>query len=148
VTSVPPRRPAVSHNPADRAPEGPARGRRPRQGGSRSGRPGQPACAGRAGRLRRRFPSTGAGRGISPVHNCARSQARPTRGSGSAPAGPRRLLRRPGARPLRALPASWVRSYGAGRVLCSTLGHRPEVLDEPSAATLTTRGLRWAARAL
>lgn len=46
------------------------------------------------------------------------------------------------------MPVAWVRSYGAGRVFCSTLGHRPEVLDEPSAATLTTREPRWAARAL
>ena len=43
-------------------------------------------------------------------------------------------------------PAVYTRQWGAGRVFVSTIGHRPEDLDQPSVRTLTERGLLWAAR--
>lgn len=46
------------------------------------------------------------------------------------------------------MPVAWTRHYGSGRVFYCALGHRPDVLEEPSASRLTARGLRWAAHAL
>jgi type 1 glutamine amidotransferase len=43
-------------------------------------------------------------------------------------------------------PAVWTRSWGAGRVFVSTIGHKLDDLDHPAVRTLTERGLLWAAR--
>lgn len=43
------------------------------------------------------------------------------------------------------MPVVWTRRHGAGRVFISTLGHRPEDLQQPAVRTLTERGLLWAA---
>ncbi len=44
------------------------------------------------------------------------------------------------------LPAVWTRSWGAGRVFVSTVGHKLDDLEVPAIRTLTERGLIWAAR--
>lgn len=43
-------------------------------------------------------------------------------------------------------PAVWTRTWGAGRVFVSTVGHRVADLTVPPIRTLTERGLLWAAR--
>lgn len=44
------------------------------------------------------------------------------------------------------MPVVWTRTWGAGRVFVSTIGHRPADLMRPEVFTLTERGLRWASR--
>jgi type 1 glutamine amidotransferase len=44
------------------------------------------------------------------------------------------------------LPAVWTRSWGAGRVFVSTVGHKLDDLTLPPIRTITERGLIWAAR--
>ncbi|MEN3613561.1 ThuA domain-containing protein [Plantactinospora sp. ZYX-F-223] len=44
------------------------------------------------------------------------------------------------------LPAVWTRSWGAGRVFVSTVGHKLDDLTLPAIRTITERGLLWAAR--
>jgi len=44
------------------------------------------------------------------------------------------------------MPVVWKKSYGAGRVFYSSLGHRAYELDVPEIRTLMTRGMLWAAR--
>ncbi|MEV7086084.1 ThuA domain-containing protein [Streptomyces sp. NPDC093085] len=44
------------------------------------------------------------------------------------------------------VPAVWTRSWGAGRVFVSTIGHKPDDFDVPEVRTLTERGLLWASR--
>jgi type 1 glutamine amidotransferase len=46
------------------------------------------------------------------------------------------------------IPVVWLRRFGRGRVFVSTLGHSAADLSSPSVATLTERGLLWAADAL
>ncbi|MBF9069158.1 ThuA domain-containing protein [Streptacidiphilus sp. NEAU-YB345] len=43
-------------------------------------------------------------------------------------------------------PAVWTRTWGAGRVFVSTIGHKPDDFDVPEVRTLTERGLLWASR--
>lgn len=43
-------------------------------------------------------------------------------------------------------PAVWTRTWGAGRVFVSTVGHHLPDLDVPQIRTLTERGLLWASR--
>ena len=45
------------------------------------------------------------------------------------------------------MPVVWVKRYGTGRVFVSTLGHAPSDLLVPATHEITSRGLRWAARA-
>ncbi|MGI5215208.1 ThuA domain-containing protein [Plantactinospora sp. CA-290183] len=59
-------------------------------------------------------------------------------GGGSAEGAPWR-------RPVT-LPAVWTRSWGAGRVFVSTVGHKLDDLALPPIRTITERGLLWAAR--
>jgi len=44
------------------------------------------------------------------------------------------------------LPAVWTRSWGAGRVFVSTVGHKLDDLTLPPIRTITERDLLWAAR--
>jgi uncharacterized protein len=44
------------------------------------------------------------------------------------------------------MPAVWTRTWGAGRVFVSTIGHKPDDFDVPEVRTLTERGLLWASR--
>lgn len=44
------------------------------------------------------------------------------------------------------MPAVWTRTWGAGRVFVSTIGHKPDDFDVPEVRTLTERGLLWATR--
>ncbi|HEY4017671.1 MAG TPA: ThuA domain-containing protein [Pseudonocardiaceae bacterium] len=44
------------------------------------------------------------------------------------------------------MPVVWTRQWGAGRVFVSAIGHRPLDLRQPEVASLTLRGLTWAAR--
>ena len=44
------------------------------------------------------------------------------------------------------MPAVWTRSYGAGKVFVSTIGHKADDFDIPEVRTLTERGLLWASR--
>ncbi|MDI6102702.1 ThuA domain-containing protein [Actinoplanes sp. NEAU-A12] len=43
------------------------------------------------------------------------------------------------------MPVVWLRRFGLGRVFVSTLGHSPADLSLPPVATITERGLLWAA---
>ena len=43
-------------------------------------------------------------------------------------------------------PVAWARSYGKGRVFYSTLGHLPEVWDNPAIQRMYFEALRWALR--
>ena len=45
------------------------------------------------------------------------------------------------------MPVVWTRLHGRGRVFYSSLGHTAEVVAEPNALRLLTRGLLWAAKA-
>ncbi|MEV4759645.1 ThuA domain-containing protein [Micromonospora sp. NPDC049559] len=45
------------------------------------------------------------------------------------------------------MPVVWTRTWGAGRVFVSALGHRLADLRQPAVRTLTRRGLVWASRA-
>ncbi len=44
------------------------------------------------------------------------------------------------------VPAVWTRSWGAGSIFVSTIGHRVADFDVPEVRTLTERGLLWASR--
>ncbi|MFJ3669128.1 ThuA domain-containing protein [Streptomyces sp. NPDC090106] len=44
------------------------------------------------------------------------------------------------------MPAVWTRTWGAGRVFVSTIGHKPDDFDVPEVRALTERGLLWASR--
>ncbi|BDI22984.1 hypothetical protein L3i23_17600 [Herbiconiux sp. L3-i23] len=43
-------------------------------------------------------------------------------------------------------PVFWTRQWGEGRIFVSTVGHRVEVLEDPTVRTVVERGLLWAAR--
>jgi type 1 glutamine amidotransferase len=43
------------------------------------------------------------------------------------------------------MPVAWTRYYGKGRVFYHSLGHKPEVIEQPEVLELTRRGLLWAA---
>ncbi len=43
-------------------------------------------------------------------------------------------------------PVVWTREWGKGRIVVSTPGHSPDVLDHPSVRTIVERGMLWAAR--
>lgn len=45
-----------------------------------------------------------------------------------------------------AMPSVWKKTFGAGRVFFSALGHVPEEFDNPSMREILTRGLLWATR--
>jgi type 1 glutamine amidotransferase len=45
-----------------------------------------------------------------------------------------------------AMPTVWTRQFGLGRVFYTALGHRRDVLEEPSAREILRRGLLWAAK--
>jgi type 1 glutamine amidotransferase len=45
----------------------------------------------------------------------------------------------------RAHPMAWVKTYGAGRVFYTTLGHGPGTFMRPAMQSLITQGARWAA---
>lgn len=44
------------------------------------------------------------------------------------------------------MPAVWTRTFGAGRVFVSAIGHKPDDFDVSEVRTLTERGLLWASR--
>ncbi|MDH6219624.1 ThuA domain-containing protein [Streptomyces pseudovenezuelae] len=44
------------------------------------------------------------------------------------------------------MPTVWTRTYGAGKVFVSAIGHKPDDFDVPEVRTLTERGLLWASR--
>lgn len=44
------------------------------------------------------------------------------------------------------VPVVWTRSWGAGRVFVSTIGHRVSDFDTAEVRTITERGLLWASR--
>jgi type 1 glutamine amidotransferase len=44
------------------------------------------------------------------------------------------------------MPVVWKRTWGAGRVFYSSLGHVAKDFDVPEARTIVQRGMRWAAR--
>jgi uncharacterized protein len=43
-------------------------------------------------------------------------------------------------------PAIWTRLWGAGRIVVTTPGHSPDVLEHPSVRTVIERGMLWATR--
>ena len=43
-------------------------------------------------------------------------------------------------------PVVWTRLWGAGRIVVSTPGHSPEVLEDPNVRTIIERGMLWATR--
>ena len=43
-------------------------------------------------------------------------------------------------------PAVWSRQWGRGRIVVTTPGHSPEVLEDPSVRTIIERGMLWATR--
>lgn len=45
------------------------------------------------------------------------------------------------------MPVVWTKYYGQGRVFYSSLGHHADIVAQPEALQLATRGLLWAARA-
>jgi hypothetical protein len=46
----------------------------------------------------------------------------------------------------RDFPVAWAKSYGAGRVFYSTLGHEPELWDTPFVQQMYFNAIRWAVR--
>ncbi|WP_128376419.1 ThuA domain-containing protein [Streptomyces cavernae] len=44
------------------------------------------------------------------------------------------------------MPTVWTRTYGAGKVFVSAIGHKTDDFDIPEVLTLTERGLLWASR--
>ncbi len=42
------------------------------------------------------------------------------------------------------MPVAWTKYYGKGRVFYLSLGHTPDILRQPEALTLITRGMLWA----
>jgi len=49
------------------------------------------------------------------------------------------------ARPVD-MPVVWTRTWGAGRVFVSAIGHKPDDFDVPEVRMITERGLLWASR--
>ena len=45
-----------------------------------------------------------------------------------------------------AMPVTWTKTYGEGRVFYSSLGHSADVVALPQVLTMVTRGMVWAAR--
>ena len=43
-------------------------------------------------------------------------------------------------------PAVWTREWGRGRIVVTTPGHSPDILDHPSVRTIIERGMLWATR--
>ncbi len=43
-------------------------------------------------------------------------------------------------------PAVWTRLWGRGRIVVTTPGHTPEILEHPSVRTIIERGMLWATR--
>ena len=43
-------------------------------------------------------------------------------------------------------PAVWTRNWGRGRIVVTTPGHSPDVLEHPSVRTIIERGMLWATR--
>jgi type 1 glutamine amidotransferase len=43
-------------------------------------------------------------------------------------------------------PAIWTRLWGAGRIVVTTPGHSPDVLEHPSVRAVVERGMLWATR--
>jgi type 1 glutamine amidotransferase len=43
------------------------------------------------------------------------------------------------------MPVAWIKYYGKGRVFYLSLGHTPDVIRQPEALTIITRGMLWAA---
>jgi type 1 glutamine amidotransferase len=43
-------------------------------------------------------------------------------------------------------PAIWTRRWGAGRIVVTTPGHSPDVLEDPNVRTVIERGMLWATR--
>ncbi|GAA1972927.1 ThuA domain-containing protein [Microbacterium pumilum] len=43
-------------------------------------------------------------------------------------------------------PAVWTRLWGRGRVVVTTPGHTPDILEHPSVRTIIERGMLWATR--
>jgi uncharacterized protein len=46
----------------------------------------------------------------------------------------------------RVMPVTWTRTYGAGRVFVTTIGHKMEDFEVPEVDQMIARGLLWAAR--
>jgi type 1 glutamine amidotransferase len=44
------------------------------------------------------------------------------------------------------MPVTWTRTYGAGRVFVTTIGHKMEDFDVPEVDQMIARGMLWAAR--
>jgi hypothetical protein len=45
-----------------------------------------------------------------------------------------------------AMPIAWAKRWGEGRVFYSSLGHQPEIVEQPPALALLRQGMAWAAR--
>ncbi|MET3807101.1 type 1 glutamine amidotransferase [Nakamurella sp. UYEF19] len=43
-------------------------------------------------------------------------------------------------------PAIWTRQWGQGRIFVTTAGHRVEILEDPTVASIIERGMLWASR--
>ena len=43
-------------------------------------------------------------------------------------------------------PAVWTRQWGLGRIVVTTPGHSPDILEHPSVRTIIERGMLWATR--
>lgn len=43
-------------------------------------------------------------------------------------------------------PAVWTREWGLGRIVVTTPGHSPDILEHPSVRTIIERGMLWATR--
>jgi hypothetical protein len=43
------------------------------------------------------------------------------------------------------MPVAWTKYYGKGRVFYLSLGHQVNVIEQPEALTMITRGMLWAA---
>jgi type 1 glutamine amidotransferase len=55
-------------------------------------------------------------------------------------------LKELGCQPGALMPVAWTRRWGAGRVFYQSIGHSLKDFDVPQVATMTERGLLWAAR--
>jgi len=44
------------------------------------------------------------------------------------------------------MPVVWTRTWGAGRIFATSLGHTVDVLEQPTVRSLVERGMMWAAR--
>jgi type 1 glutamine amidotransferase len=45
------------------------------------------------------------------------------------------------------MPIAWTKPWGEGRVFYSSLGHQPDIVEQPPALALMRQGFAWAARA-